>query len=65
MMARLQATGYRSRLTILVFFFWVAEDPVCPFRLVQLSSINWETDRRLTWLRVGVGAWRVIARLWS
>jgi len=61
MRARLNGTRYRSKLTILVFFFCVAGDPVRPFSLIPLPSINLKTDRRWTWLGVGVGAWRVIA----
>ena len=61
MRTRLNGRGYRSQLTILVFFFWVAEDPVRPFSLIALPSTNLKTDRRWTWLGVGVGAWKVIA----
>ena len=53
MRARLNDTRYRSKLTILVFFFCVAEDPVRPFSLIPLPSINLKTDRRWTWLGVG------------
>lgn len=61
MRTRSQATVYRSQLTILVFFFWVAGGRIYPFSLVLSSNINRETDRRWTWLRMGTGARDVIA----
>ena len=60
MRTRSLATDYQSQLTILVFFFWVAEDPVYSFSLVQLRSINLKTDRWWTWWRVVVGAGKVM-----